>query len=93
MQRRSLIIDPEDTVAVMLEDGKKGDTITTPGGLVTLLENIEFAHKVAIFDHKEHQPVIKYGGEIGYVVRDVPKGSWIHNHNMACDRGKKRREI
>lgn len=89
MKRRSLIINPKDTVAVMLEDGKKGDTVITPKGEVTLLEDIEFAHKVAIIDHVDRQPVIKYGEEIGYVIKDVPKGSWIHNHNMACDRGKK----
>ena len=88
MRRRSLIIDPKDTVAVLLENAQKGDTVETPGGIVTLLDDIEFAHKAAIIDHIPKQPVYKYGHEIGYTENAVPKGSWIHNHNMLCDRGR-----
>ena len=86
--RKSLIIDPKDTVAVLLENAQKGDTIETPGGTITLLEDIEFAHKTAIVDHAPKEPVLKYGHEIGYTENAVPKGSWIHNHNMKCDRGR-----
>ena len=88
MLRRSLIIDPKDTVAVLLENAEKGDTVQTPAGTITLLDNIEFAHKTAIIDHLPKQPVYKYGYEIGYAENAVPKGSWIHNHNMRCDRGR-----
>ena len=88
MLRRSLIIDPKDTVAVLLENARKGDTVETPGGIVTLLDDIEFAHKAAIVDHAPKQPVYKYGHEIGYVENAVPRGTWIHSHNMRCDRGR-----
>ena len=88
MLRKSLIIDPKDTVAVLLENAQKGDTVETPGGIVTLLEDIEFAHKTSIVDHAPSQRVYKYGHEIGYTENAVPKGSWIHNHNMRCDRGR-----
>jgi hypothetical protein len=87
-KRRSLKIDPKDTVAVLLEDGQKGDTVESPDGPIALLEDIEFAHKIAIIDHAPKQQVIKYGHEIGYTENAVPKGSWIHNHNMRCDRGR-----
>lgn len=89
MVRRSLIIDPKDTVAVLLENAQKGDTIEVPAGTIALLDDIEFAHKVAIIDHASKQPVYKYGHEIGYVENTVPKGTWIHSHNMCCDRGAK----
>ncbi len=90
MQRKSLMIKPEDSVACVLEDAKKGDTVATAtGDIVVLLEDIEFAHKVCIRDLKKDEPVIKYGEEIGYMLEDVKKGTWIHNHNMGCDRGKK----
>lgn len=90
MMRRCLVINPEkDTVAVVLENAQKGDTIDTPYGVITLLEDVEFAHKVAIVDYEAEQPVYKYGEEIGYMKEAVPKGTWIHNHNMACDRGRK----
>ena len=88
MRRKSLIIDPKDTVAVLLENAQKGDSIETPGGIVTLLDDVEFAHKAAIVDHSPKQPVYKYGHEIGYTENAVPKGTWIHNHNMRCDRGR-----
>ena len=93
MVRRSLIIDPKDTVAVLLENAQKGDTIEIPAGknpaeIITLLDNIEFAHKAAIVDHAPKQPVYKYGHEIGYTENAVPKGTWIHSHNLRCDRGR-----
>ena len=87
--RRSLRIQPEDSVMCVLEDAHKGDTVETPEGeKIVLLEAIEFGHKVAIKDLKKGDPVIKYGEEIGYMLSDAPKGTWIHMHNMGCDRGK-----
>jgi len=88
MLRRCLVIDPKDTVAVLLEKADKGDTVQTPHGEVILLEDIEFAHKVAIVDLDAQQKVLKHGHEIGYMADAAPKGSWIHNHNMKCDRGR-----
>ena len=90
MRRRSLMIHPADSVVCVLEDAEKGDTVQLPSGEeVTLLEDVEFAHKVCIRDLKAGEPVIKYGEEIGYMLVDVKQGTWIHNHNMGCDRGKK----
>ena len=89
MIRRSLQVDLRDTVAVLLEPAQKGDVVQTPDGDITLLEDIEFAHKVAIVDHAPKQPVYKYGYEIGYMQDATPKGTWIHTHNIRCDRGKK----
>jgi len=50
---------------------------------------VEFANKVSFLDQKKGDPVIKYGEEIGYLLEDTPAGSWIHTHNMDCDRGTK----
>ncbi|MGI5962864.1 MAG: UxaA family hydrolase [Lawsonibacter sp.] len=89
MQRKCLMINPKDTVVMLLEDAKKGDTVQTVKGEITLLEDIEFAHKVSIVDKKKGDPVIKYGEEIGYMLKDAPAGTWIHNHIMGCERGTK----
>lgn len=90
MRRRSLMIHPSDAVVCVLEDAQKGDTVQLASGQeIVLLEDIEFAHKVCIRDMKAGEPVIKYGEEIGYMLMDVKRGSWIHNHNMGCDRGRK----
>ena len=88
MQRRSMMIFPEDSVAMVLEDAQKGDVIETARGRVELLEDVEFAHKVSVVPLKKGDPVIKYREEIGYMLTDAPVGTWIHNHNMGCDRGK-----
>ena len=89
MVRKTLMINPADTVVMLIEDGKKGDTVITPNGEITLLEDIEFAHKVTIVDMKKGESVIKYGEEIGYMLQDLKAGGWIHNHVMGCERGKK----
>ena len=49
---KSLVIHPADNVAVVLEDAHKGDYIEQRGEQVTLLEDIEFAHKVALGTHQ-----------------------------------------
>jgi len=90
MLRRSMMIHPQDSVAMVLEDSRKGDVIQTPRGEVTLREDVEFAHKVAVTPLKKGESVIKYQEEIGYMLEDAPVGTWIHNHNMGCDRGKVR---
>ena len=87
MKRRSLQITDKDNVKMVLEDSFKGDVIDTPDGELTLLENVEFAHKVLIRDLKAGEPVVKYGEEIGRVKADTPRGKWIHTHNMSCERG------
>jgi len=90
---RSLVLNPEDTVAVLLEKGSRGDSVAIDNQEVILVEDIDFAHKVLIKDSVKTEPVIKYGVQIGYMLNDAPKGTWVHGHNMGCDRGKKRREL
>ena len=89
MLRRSLMVNPNDSVVMLLEDAKKGDTVQTPKGEIVLLEDIQCAHKVCIVDLAKGQSVIKYGEDIGFMLQDAPAGTWIHNHNMGCLRGKK----
>ncbi|MDR3563444.1 MAG: UxaA family hydrolase [Negativicutes bacterium] len=91
MLRKSLVVHPKDSVAMVLENAAKGDVIKTPHGEITLLEDVEFAHKVAITDIEENKPVYKYGEEIGFAKTAIPKGAWVHGHNLGCDRGTQRR--
>ena len=88
MRRRSLIINPKDNVAVLLEKAEAQDSIEINGAKIELTQAIDFGHKTAIRDLKAEEPVYKYGEEIGYMLADIPKGGWIHNHNMGCRRGK-----
>ncbi len=89
MERKCLRINDKDNVAMLLEDGQKGDYVEIGGMRTDLLEDIEFAHKILLCDLKQGDPVIKYGEEIGRMLTDAPRGTWIHNHNMGCERGTK----
>lgn len=88
MLRKSLVIDPKDNVAVLLEKAESSDSISVGNEEITLLQPVEFAHKVSIRDLGPEDVVYKYGEEIGYMLENAPKGTWIHNHNMGCRRGK-----
>lgn len=88
MLKRSLLINQKDNVAVLLQSGEKGDTVKIGNEEIVLKEFIDFGHKVAIKDFKAEDVVFKYGEDIGYAMVDIPVGTWIHNHNMGCRRGK-----
>lgn len=91
MFRRTLVLKEKDTVGVLLEKGQKGDNIKVSGVDIELLEDIDFAHKILLKDLSKSDPIFKYGVQIGYAKEDLKKGTWIHGHNMGCDRGKVRR--
>lgn len=78
-------IYPTDTVAVALRPLKKGETLSLGDGTITLAEDVPQGHKVAVMEHAEGSPVIKYGVAIGHATKDVHPGQWIHTHNMATN--------
>jgi altronate dehydratase large subunit len=92
MKKRCLLVRDGDDVAVLLEEGCAGDEVEVNGQTITLLDNITMAHKVAIHPMKKGDPIIKYGQEIGRASQDIPIGSWVHTHNLVCERGRTARE-
>ena len=48
-----------------------------PSGL-TLCEHVPQGHKVALVDIPEGTPVLRYNVTIGYALKDIPAGSWVH---------------
>lgn len=92
-QKTALVIDESDNVAVALTDLKKGDECLVRYNdreeVVTLLEDIDFGHKLALCAIQKDESVIKYGEEIGRMRASAEKGAWIHVHNMYCERGLK----
>ncbi len=83
-----LIINPVDNVGVVLENVEKGDELTAQGAQVTSLENIEFAHKIALKDFLPGEEIIKYGESIGYALKNIKRGEWVHIHNLDCERAR-----
>ena len=87
-EKRMLILAPGDNVGVLLEDAQKGDVAVYQDTRVTCLEDIKFCHKVALADLPRHTDFIKYGEIIGYALRDIKKGEWVHTHNLDDVRGR-----
>src|SRR5262249_39552829 len=44
----------------------------------TLREHVPQGHKVALVDLPAGSAVLRYNVPIGYAVRDIPAGSWVH---------------
>ena len=90
-EKRMLIMDPNDNVGVMLEDIRANDSATFERITLPAREEIEFAHKITLVDIAKGEDIIKYGEVIGYALTDIPKGSWVHIHNMDDVRGREGR--
>ena len=85
--------DPNDSVAVVVVENVKAGTRLT--GLVldedrTLeldcVQDIPIGHKVALKDLPVGETVIKYGVDIGKVVKPIRKGEHAHVHNIKTKR-------
>ena len=46
------------------------------------LNEIKLGHKIALQNLKEGQTIIKYGHDIGKVVKNIKKGDHVHVHNV-----------
>ena len=80
-------IHKDDNVAILLEDAGKGTQLQIIGGngTVTLQNDIEYGHKVALQDLPPNYPIIKYGIPIGHSTQPIRQGEWVHLHNCASE--------
>ena len=53
---------------------------------VVAKSDIPIGHKVALKDYREGDTVIKYGVDIGKVVKPISKGEHLHVHNVKTKR-------
>ena len=76
-----------DNVATVLQPIAAGETVSvrTAAGIVaiTALEAVALCHKIAMADLPAGAAVIKYGQCIGRTTAPVPRGAWVHVHNLA----------
>src|SRR4029453_12379279 len=66
-----------DNVAIVANDGGLAAGTVFPSGL-RLREKVPQAHKVALVDIPEGAEVRRYDVAIGYALKDIPAGSWVH---------------
>lgn len=89
---KALKISPLDNVAVVLSEVQVGEEVivTTDSGdqSIKVKESIPFGHKIALRNLDINEPIIKYGEEIGKAEVQITEGSWVHLHNVYCERGR-----
>jgi (2R)-sulfolactate sulfo-lyase subunit alpha len=85
--------DAADTVGVVVvEQVKAGQEATgwimENDETVTIkaLVEVPLGHKLALADIKNEDTIIKYGNDIGRAVSDIPKGGYVHVHNVKTKR-------
>ena len=93
-KKLALQCDEIDNVATIFANGitagmevdvrdKKGNTVA-----IKVLDNVPYGHKIALRDIKEGEHIMKYGESIGAAMRDIPKGDYVHVHNIVALRGR-----
>ncbi|MBT9597427.1 MAG: galactarate dehydratase [Vitreoscilla sp.] len=66
-----------DNVAIVANDGGLASGTALPAGPV-LVDRVPQGHKVALVAIAAGAPVLRYGIAIGYALKDIPAGSWVH---------------
>ncbi len=84
----SIRMHDADNVAIVANDGGLPPGALLPGGLV-LVDRIPQGHKVALVDLPRGAAVLRYNVPIGYALKDIPAGSWVHERllEMPAARG------
>ncbi|MDI1238507.1 MAG: galactarate dehydratase [Polaromonas sp.] len=77
-----------DNVAIVANDGGLPPGAVLPDGLV-LRDKVPQGHKVALVDLPQGSAVLRYNVPIGYALKDIPAGSWVHERllEMPAARG------
>jgi altronate dehydratase small subunit len=87
MMPRAFQIQPQDTVATMIEDGAEG-AVEIVGAVrreINATEPIARGHKIALRDIATNEAIIKFGVCIGHATQPIKQGAWVHLHNLASD--------
>ena len=70
-------MNERDNVAIVANDGGLAPGAVLSSGL-TLRDRVPQGHKVALVDLAADAAVLRYGIPIGYALKDIRAGSWVH---------------
>ena len=83
----------DDNVGVVVVEDAKADQdltgwVMASNDTITLkaLAEIPLGHKVALKDIKNGETIVKYEHDIGRAIQDIPKGGYVHAHNIKTKR-------
>ena len=77
MQPHTILMNANDNVAIVANDGGLPMGAVLSNGVV-LRDKVPQGHKVALVNIGANAPVLRYGVAIGYALRDIPAGAWVH---------------
>jgi altronate hydrolase len=75
----ALRLDPNDNVAIARHAIPRGSVLSEYAGVVVGAD-IPAAHKVAIADIGQSDPVRRYGQIIGFATQPIRRGEHVHTH-------------
>ena len=84
--RKILILNENDNIAVALVDLEVGEVINQDALNLTIQNRIPRGHKVAIKAISKDEGVIKYGERMGHATSEINIGDHVHTHNVLGDR-------
>jgi galactarate dehydratase len=87
-QARYILMHEADNVAIVVNDGGLPAGTVFASGLL-LQGMVPQGHKVALVDLPQGSAVRRYNVPIGYALKDIPAGSWVHERllDMPAARG------
>ena len=83
--RRLLVLDPADNVAIACRDLEPGTELELDGLALRLEAPVPAGHKLARRDIAAGEKVLKYGAPIGSARGPITRGSYVHTHNLKSD--------
>jgi galactarate dehydratase len=72
----------QDNVSIVANEGGLPAGSVCPDG-PTLRDAVPQGHKVALVDIPAQGAVLRYGIPIGYAIKDIPAGSWVHERLLS----------
>jgi galactarate dehydratase len=90
--------DPRQPITIRMHDADNVAIVANDGGLppgavladgLALVDRIPQGHKVALVELPKGTAVLRYNVPIGYALKDIPAGSWVHERllEMPAARG------
>jgi galactarate dehydratase len=73
----TIVMHERDNVAIVANDGGLAPGAVLTSGLV-LRDRVPQGHKVALVDLVEGDAVLRYGIPIGYALKTIEAGRWVH---------------
>lgn len=84
---RTILLHPDDSVAVARLPLHPGDVILVAGRKISLRQPVPAGHKVAVRPASPGGNVLRYGQVIGRASAPIEPGDHVHLHNLAFDEG------